>query len=342
MLLSWLSWGLATLAALAQAGVLAGGAQWRGGSGEAVLGAGASAAEAASELGVGVGADQDSAGGGGGAGGDAAVTDSGSDSEAAGPGSFETAEQLLEALETADDGIRTLRSEGLVFVTVAALEGDLQTRYGRLLYDAGGVAEGGEAAGPRRVAIRFDRLLVGSRMQDERRWYIIDGTHLLEKIAKTRQATRRRLVPPGETFDPTDISQSDYWVPIGQRRADVERRFEPSLESAQTGLVGAGAPADLGWLARLVADDVQLALKPRAAYRDRMDVELVRVWYDRETLLPRAAMVLEPDGDASIVVMRDIALNEALPAGSFSTLLPRDPDWNTQEVPWRGESGAGS
>jgi hypothetical protein len=147
---------------------------------------------------------------------------------------IDDADDLLVALETADQDIRTFTA-GLRYTRTFALAGDEQIRDGALYFET--VDRGGPGVpASRRFAVRFKSLQVGSRVETEPKEYIFDGEWLVEKLEKSKDFIKRQVVPPGERFDPLRIGEGPFPVPLGQRRDEVLERYEARLAPVEEGL----------------------------------------------------------------------------------------------------------
>jgi hypothetical protein len=248
---------------------------------------------------------------------------------------FDTAEALLDALETADAGIDTLTSP-ITYRKFFAIQSDEQRRSGTLYFQTERPTEGetvheeGDqpAATPaptRRFAVSFEQLTVGDRQERIDQQYAFDGEWVVEKTPADRQFTKRQVVPPGEDFDPLRIGEGPFPVPVGQRKEDILERFTAEILPTTAGLTDP----------QLIAlaehfEFIQLRLVPREGTDVSRDFDEIRIWYQPgEHLLPRIARTVTPIGDESEVVLRKPTVNEPIDAGIFSTKTPPpDEGWN--------------
>lgn len=242
---------------------------------------------------------------------------------------FASADEVLEALETADRGIGSLVAQ-VLYDRELALAGDRQQRVGMLYF----VSRPGEKPDTpdRRFAIDFSELAVGGRRQSERQTFIFDGQWLLEKHWSEKEYVRRQVVPPGERFDPLRIGEGPMPIPIGQRRADILARYEVEMLPPEAGLEDEELKA-------FAARSVQLRLKPRD---ERDEFREVRLWYRREPdgrLLPRMARTVNHNDDVAVVRLVSPRLNEPVPEEVLDTRPPAD--WNGTIQPYRGSSSTG-
>lgn len=245
---------------------------------------------------------------------------------------FANAEALLRALETADEDLRAFRAD-IRYVKTFEIAGEPQVREGALYYRSEPGAEG--EPDDRRFAVEFDSLRVGRRLESISEVYTFDGQWLVERNREEKSIIKRRVVPPGETFDPLRIGEGPMPIPIGQRADEVLARYDATLVDAQDGLVDED-------LRKYVRGSWQLKLVPKPEYADRDDFTEIRLWYDADSdgrLLPRASRTVTPIGDVAVVLIksRTVRLNDRVrfPPDVFDVTLP-DRGWDVQILEWRG------
>lgn len=245
--------------------------------------------------------------------------------------SIQSADDLLNALERADRGIRTL-SAGIQYARdFGDLEGDQRqiwrgTLYFRSLTDANGETE---AQPQRTFAVDFDTLILGAQRRDERKQFVFDGQWLVERIPEEKQMIRRQVVPPGERVDPLRLGEGPFPIPIGQQRDDILGRFSIKL-----------LPPEDGWpegaMPQMFENTWQLRLVPREGTEEARDYSEIRIWYRHEDLLPRMARTVNRDGGGVEVILINIAINQPVPDAVFDTSPPPpDAGWDVQVEPYR-------
>jgi len=228
---------------------------------------------------------------------------------------YTNADELLVALETADEGVKTLRCN-IVHTKLFAIAGDLQQRRGALVY----------TTDPRqRFSISFEQELNNDQVHTGERVYIFDGEWLVEKDPAAREFVKTRIVQPGESFDPLRIGEGPFPIPIGQKRDEILERFSAELAPAGAGLddfeAQANAAESSGW--------IQLHLTPTPLFGEETDLTDVRVWYDRDDLLPRMAKTVNRIGDESLVYLYSVKKNDETVEAEFSVETPGDDEnWN--------------
>lgn len=254
----------------------------------------------------------------------------------AGPvGSYADADALLSALETADAGLESLRAD-IRYDRTFDLEGDNQVRVGQMWFDAG--VRSGKTAGPRRFAVRFDTLIVGRTQRSETRVHVFDGRWYADKVPGERRMSRREVVAPGETFDPLKVGEGPLPIPIGQKKADILKRYDATLLPATDSV-------EDKTLAEFVAGSVQLKLTPRPELKGSDDFREIRIWYRGKSpgemtaadkpgarLLPRMARTVNRSGDVSIVQLINVEINEQAPLDESVMSAEPEAGWTVVET----------
>ncbi len=264
---------------------------------------------------------------------------------AQGQPSIGTVDDLLDALETADAQLERV-SSSVFLIKDFALAGDQEVRSGSLWYrrlkvePGQGEAQEAEPKSVKQFKVRFDQTNTAGVVDQNPREYIFDGEWLVEKFINDKQFIKRQMVAPGEHWDPLRLGEGPFPVPIGQRRADILREFvaELSADPAE----GLDHPR----LIEQAQQSHQLVLRPRPELEATADYEIVRIWYDRQTLLPRMIRALDFTGDVSTVVLRDMLINADVQVSiaeldvkfddQFDTTPPPvGSGWDVSVEPWR-------
>ncbi|MCK4871810.1 MAG: hypothetical protein KAS72_03700 [Phycisphaerales bacterium] len=243
------------------------------------------------------------------------------------PGEIRTADDLLLALETADNALDDLTAQ-MMYVKSDALIGEDEVRVGTLHFRSLPV-ERDDADAPaddvrrlRQFAIHFTTLYVGDRQEADRRDFVFDGQWLLERQHDQRQVFKREVVPPGETFDPLAIGQGPFPIPIGQRRDDILRIYRAELIP----------PGDEPW----EQHTHHLRLHRRADAEDDLHVVRVDLWYTRADLLPYRVDAVDEGDNLTQVTLVNARRNTDLDDSLFDTSTPRDGTWDVEITPWSG------
>jgi len=240
--------------------------------------------------------------------------------------------ELLDAIERAEGKLRSLTAM-VLYDKEFALAGDLQRRTGELFFNN---TEGG-----RSFAIRFDKLRLGDVVHDDVQEFVFDGEWLVERQPGKKLFTKRQVVPPGQEFDPLKIGEGPLPIPIGQKRADIERTFDVSSPGVTDSLTEG---TDAFRIASAPNSKVrQLKLVPKPGTRESDDFEEIRVWYkDHEGgVLPTMARTVNHQGDIALVVLIAHKVNDEaqIPDGIFSTEAP-ERGWDVQILPFREDADA--
>ena len=241
-------------------------------------------------------------------------------SPAAAPVPFATTDELLDALERATDGLRDFQAV-VVYDRADAITGDRERRTGRIVLDQ----PSGDAAA-RRFGIAFDQFIdaAGHASPQSQRFAFGQGW-LAEFDDARRQCIERQLVPDGARLDPLRLGEGPMPLPVGQRAADVRRRFTASL-----------APAPEAPLLKRLEEVQGLVLVPKPGSGVDEDFEEVRVWYDLRTFAPVGVVATMKGGDTKTVLLRDVAVNAGLDAAAKAMLDRAVPtDWRRDVRPFR-------
>ncbi|MFA6044251.1 MAG: hypothetical protein WC718_04655 [Phycisphaerales bacterium] len=253
------------------------------------------------------------------------------------PGDITTADQLLDALETADAGLHTLTAD-IRYDRVFEIAGDRQIRDGSLVYvDTRGDAAGAPgAAGGRKFAIRIKSVQIGDRKDPEDRQLIFDGQWFVERVDSNKSFTKRRVARPGENFNPLRLGEGPFPLPIGQKKADILKRYDVDLFPATKDLVSndPGNAAAQKSLEDFVKGCYQLKLTPKPTIIESEELKEIRLWYrpgtgNEPTLLPRMARTINRAQDVTLVQLINVKLNQPIDPESISTTPPKG-DWHVQ------------
>jgi hypothetical protein len=243
--------------------------------------------------------------------------------------------ELLSALERASDDLRHFEA-AIVYERFHALTDGAELQYGRVIFDRTPAATGSTDGARTRLGVFFDEYVdsTGRSEAVQQRFVFADGW-LSEVDPGRRQFIKRQLVPAGERFDPLKLGEGPFPLPIGQRRAEVLARFEPSAASA---------PA-VRLLEFITAKAIQegqvrsLRLVPRANTREAEDFATLDLYYDRDSLLPIGVVATSPEGDRKTVRLSKLRRNEPLSEAQLQMLnvdTPADTaGWTIDVRPWK-------
>ncbi len=201
-----------------------------------------------------------------------------------------------------------------------SLVGDEERRSGKL-YFRQQRAEGEEAP-KRQFAIEFQKLYIDDRKETEERTFIFDGRWLVEKLPSNTppQMFKREIVPPGETFDPLAIGEGPFPIPIGQKREEILKHYTAELIEPGEG--------------QLEKHSYHLRLQRRAEAKDKLDVEILDLWYLRQDLLPVHAQATDDGGNVTEVSLVRVERNVEIEDAHFDTTAPTK-DWEVEITSWR-------
>ncbi|MEM9372294.1 MAG: hypothetical protein AAGA55_01505 [Planctomycetota bacterium] len=253
------------------------------------------------------------------------------------PEHFNTARELLEALAKRDEQIDVLTGD-VRLTAIQALQGDTQRRYGNLALKTVRARDADAPAPHRRLyAVRFTRLQIDARVQDIQEHYIFDGRWFVERHPEERQFIKREVVPAGQTLDPMDLMRdAPFWVSVGDDADIILKDYQAALFDAEAGIAG---DPELEDLARFVPGTIQLKLEPRAGAPGEDDWESVRMWFDKQTLLPRLYVKTEWTGDRQIAELFSVQTNTEIGEAVFDTTTPdASSGWQVHVSPWRGRA----
>lgn len=247
---------------------------------------------------------------------------------------IENTDQLLTALEHAGENIHRLSAD-VRYVKTFSIQGDTQTREGRLAFEST-PGKTPEAPPERRFALDFTKLIVGGRLEDRdtsfREQYIFDGEWLAEVRPLEREFVRRQVVPPGERWDPLKIGEGPFPIPIQQKRDEILSRFDAELVDSQDAI-------EERPLVGVAGKCYQLKLTPRADAGDS-DLSEIRIWYEKDSLLPRIARTVNKADDVSLVLLKNLKLNDEanITEAELSTRPPADlAGWNYTQQDYRAD-----
>ncbi len=241
----------------------------------------------------------------------------------------QTADDLLGALEKADAGIDTL-SATVVYERFFKLSGDRHIRRGRLYFRQG--AQGEAPRRPRAFGVHFDTLLVDMRLSDDPQIFVFDGVWFVEKRPAEKRFTKREVAREGDAFDPLKVGEGPMPLPIGQKAADIKAKYRAELLDPTDGLseeqIAGLQFLSKTWQLRLTPHPI--AVEPGKP-RPREEFKEIRLWYQRDTLLPRLARTSSRSGDESFVVLLDLVVNSLLPPEALDASEPPAAErWDVQ------------
>ncbi len=218
----------------------------------------------------------------------------------------------LTLIEAKAHEVKTLRAK-LNYTREQGLLGDVQRRFGELIYQAGP---------PAKFCARFDKIVVDDAVHGMDKTYTFDGRYMVERDGDEKIFSRWELAKEGETADLLTLGEGPFALPLNMNKSQVLSRFEVAL-------------ADDG-----KDEPVHLVLTPREGVE--MDASKVELWFDRDTLLPvRARTENEEREDASDVKLREVELNpQDIPDDAFNADLPDDASWRVNDYQMKDAESA--
>lgn len=245
-------------------------------------------------------------------------------------------DELLSALESADQGIRTFQT-GVMYDRLFVLQGDRHIRFGDLFYQVVPAPEGAPNQRPRRTfSIDFRTLIVDGVKRDDRNTWVFDGQWLVEKRPAAKQYIARQVARPEDPMDPLGLGESPIPFPIGQKKSAILGRYDATMLKPFDGLAPSkdADPEEVKDFAQRrenVKDTHQLRLIPRGSFADEDQFKEVRLWYTKERFLPRMARTINRAGDESTVLLINTKVNVDLPAGAIDIEPPPTGEgWDVQ------------
>lgn len=246
-------------------------------------------------------------------------------------GDAKGAEELLDALEKADESLRSLTAE-VMYDKTFDIGGDRQVRWGKLYFSDN---KGEGDARVRKFCVNFERLRIGERLENEPKVYIFDGQWLVEKLPTQKQFIKRQIVGDGQKFDPLKIGEGPMPIPIGQKKAETLSRFSAELLPADDGLKPADGESDAPFklLREHVSGTQQLRLVPKKGTDESREFREIRLWYRRTedpkagaAYLPVLARTVSRAEDISLVRLTNVTMNVEIDPAILDTRPPGD-DW---------------
>ena len=244
---------------------------------------------------------------------------------------------FMDSLAYKDTKIDSMTGQ-IQYTVIHALESDLQKRNGQLFLRT--VREDQYNAEHRDYAVRFDTLQLDNRQSDIREHYIFDGRWFVERLPDQKQFNKRELVASDEELDPMELMrEAPFWVSLGRNTDRVFESYDIELLEHQIGLDDNPDFPELSFLVETVEGTQQAMLTPKLGSGFEDDWEWVRIWFDRDSLLPQLYVKADWTGDLQIVQLFDVQTNTTLDASLFDTTTPPpESGWNAQITHWRGEA----
>jgi|GEM_PF-1621623 len=191
---------------------------------------------------------------------------------------------------------------------------DEQKRYGKIVYVTGP---------PAKFAVYFDTLRVDKKSIPSNRWYIFDGTWLVEKLEDKKQFFKWQVVAPGANpanANPLALGKGPFVVPVALRKDLILDKFKVAIAEPD-------AKND-------PANSVHLILTPLKGRR--INYLQLDLWYDKDSLEPQRARTINASDTETIIHLSDVKLNAPIEGDPMNTEEPKDKGWEVQINPWEG------
>jgi hypothetical protein len=207
-------------------------------------------------------------------------------------------------------------------------------RTGTVLYQVEKKAEPSGGAVDKRFAIIFTELrrADGRADLDAQQHYVFAEGWLADIDHGRKQFIKRQIVPPGKSFDPLQLGQGPFPLPVGQPKAEVLARYDASLIAAPD----EKSPDQLQRVLKEYPEVIGLRLVPRTK-SEADDTVLIDVYYDRATLLPVGVNLVDDVGNRKTVRLSKAVRNGGLTDEEKAKLSIANPDpkaWRIDIRPW--------
>lgn len=229
-------------------------------------------------------------------------------------------DRLLDGIDAASQATIVLSASFLATKTDALTE-ETERRSGEFVV----CGQGRE----RKVAILVRDFIDGAgRLERENRHFVFADGWLTEYVPAERRATARQLALPEEEYDPLRAGEGPIPLPVGQRRADLERGFaveiSPWPEEAGSLSVSEGATFTV------------TCMRPHAGTSAAKELAEAWVAWDDATRQPLAIHARAVDGSTTTVRLGGLLTNDAVTEASRALLAaPTLPDgtWTLDRRP---------
>jgi len=223
-----------------------------------------------------------------------------------------TIDAILDRLEIKGDAIKGISTRLIYNDTRFEPVEDKVVKNGELFFSRGDPNS--------KFMIRFDETIAGGIKRPNREYYLFDGSWFTERNDGAKQIIKRQVVRPGEHIDPFKIGKGPFPLPFGQRRAEMLKFFNITLEKPKP-----DDPPNTDHLHCIPRpEEVDLARKYK-----RLDM-----WIDKKLELP-VRIEVERLSDENIIDVRFENMDaSSAPAGSrFQIDSPPGKDWEVREEP---------
>lgn len=205
-----------------------------------------------------------------------------------------------------------------------ALTDDTERRIGELVVQGSGRA--------RVAAILIRDFIDGrGRLERESRHFVYRDGWLTEFVPAERRATARQLALPDEDYDPLRAGEGPVPLPVGQRRADLEKGFVIGLSPWPSDAVPLVLPQG--------ATATVLRMVPRDGSAAASEASEIFVAWDDQTFQPHAVAAHGTDGGWTTVRLSALMTNDGVAPESLALLAAptlTDGEWTIDRRPKEG------
>lgn len=191
---------------------------------------------------------------------------------------------------------------------------DEQKRFGKLIYQDGP---------PARFAVHFDTLRVDKKAIPSNRWYIFDGTWLVEKLEDKKQFFKWQVVAPNANpadANPLALGKGPFVIPVALRKDLILDKFKVAIASPDE----KNDPKN----------SLHLILTPLKGRR--INYLQLDLWYEKDSLLPLRARTIDASDTETIIHLSDVKRNAPIEGDPMNTTEPKETGWLVQITPWEG------
>ena len=199
---------------------------------------------------------------------------------------------ILEQLEARGNTVTDLKCE-VEYTVEDILADDKFTKFGEIRYKH-------KEPNPW-FYIHFAKTAQGGVWVGKKEWYIFDGRYLWEIKEAAQNKIQHEVVKPGERIDLFDIEETPIPIPLGQKKAQIQKNFAVVLMSPTE-----GDPEGTD----------HLICKPKADSNLAREVERMEFYVSRELHLPVKIVSVQRGGNQI-----NTAVFPDLSAGSINTGL---------------------
>jgi hypothetical protein len=218
-------------------------------------------------------------------------------------------ENLLQALKVRGQDLQNFTADVSLTWRDLLLGADDKTDIGHIWFQR-------KPDGDARIRVSFDTRKVGNKTTNHRIEYKLEGGYFIDQNFDSKLQVTRRVLKPGEKFDPLKLGQGPFPLPIGQEPADVLRQFDVKKVAPAK-----DDPADAG----------HLTLTPRPGTSFARKFETIEVFVDSKSHFPVRMEAVEKGGaTARVTELSNIKINAGITDANFKLPEPGR-DWGVRD-----------